>query len=231
MRDLICVTGIVLKSSDYAEYDRRITLLTHDRGKITVFVHGARRSGNAFMASTEPFVFGDFFITEGKSAYNMQKADISNYFEELRGDLEGFYLGSYILEVADYYSRENNDELELLKLVYQSTKQLRERTMLNLDTPLKAVVSGKFSRKLIKAVFQIKSVVVNGEFPGVPADIKVRDGTKHAVEHVVNSSIERLYTFTLTEEVLKEFSDLSDRIMAKVIPRRFKSLEVYGRLL
>ena len=63
MRELVNVTGIVIKSDNYAEYDRRITLLTDDRGKITVFVHGARRSGNRFMAKTEPFAFGEFVLT------------------------------------------------------------------------------------------------------------------------------------------------------------------------
>lgn len=211
MRELVNVTGIVLKSDNYAEYDRRITLLTNDRGKITAFVHGARRSGSRFMATTQPLCFGEFILTEGRSAYNMQQANISCYFEELRTDLKGFYLGSYILEVADYYSRENNDDLELLKLVYQS---------------LKAVVSGKFSYELIKAVFQIKAIVVNGEFPGLPQDRALRTGTLHAVEHVMLSPIERLYTFELNGEVLREFSHLSDEYRTRLIHKKFNSLEL-----
>ena len=209
MRELVNVTGIVLKSDNYAEYDRRITLLTDERGKITVFVHGARKSGNRFMATTEPFAFGRFSLTEGRSAYNMQQADISCYFEELRADLEGFYLGSYILEIADYYSRENNDDLELLKLVYQS---------------LKAIVSGKFSLRLIQAVYQIKAIVVNGEFPGVPVGRSLMPGTVHAVEHVMRAPVEKLYTFSLSEEVLDEFARLSDEFRKRLIHKNFNSL-------
>ena len=211
MRDLVEVTGIVIKSDNYAEYDRRITLLTDDRGKITVFVHGARRSGNRFMAATQPFAFGKFILTEGRSAYNMQQANISCYFEELRENLEGYYLGSYILELADYYSRENNDDLELLKLVYFS---------------LKAVVSGKFSYVLIKAVYQIKAIVVNGEFPGAPQDRSLKAGTYHALEHVMGSSVEKLYTFELSEAVLKEFAALSDEYMARLIHKSFNSVNM-----
>ena len=44
----------------------------------------------------------------------------SNYFEGLRSDYEGAYYGMYFLEVCDYCTRENNDERELLKLLYQS---------------------------------------------------------------------------------------------------------------
>ncbi len=213
MRDLITLTGMVIKSADYAEFDRRITLLTDDRGKITVFVHGARRVNSAFLATTELFAFGRFTLTEGKSAYNMIKADISNYFEELRSDPESFFLASFFLELADYYARENNDDIELLKLLYQSVR---------------ALVSKRFEPDLVKSVYQIKAIVVNGEFPGLPSDRHFSAGVRHAVEHVVSSPIEKLYTFRLEEEVLKDFSRLSDEYVSGLINRKFKSLDIVG---
>ena len=139
----------------------------------------------------------------------MQQADISCYFEELRANLKGYYLGSYILELADYYSRENNDDLELLKLVYQT---------------LKAIVSEKFSLRLIQAVYQIKAIVVNGEFPGVPIGRSLMPGTVHAVEHVMSAPIEKLYTFELKDKVLDEFARLSDEFRQRLIHKKFNSL-------
>ncbi|MBQ7464422.1 MAG: DNA repair protein RecO, partial [Lachnospiraceae bacterium] len=82
MSELVSVSGMVLKAFDHAEYDRRIILLTRQMGRITVFAKGVRRQGSKHMASTEPFVYGDFKLFEGKSAYNLAEADIKNYFEE-----------------------------------------------------------------------------------------------------------------------------------------------------
>ncbi len=217
MTDIVTVTGTVIRSAPYAEYDRRITLLTLDRGKITVFVRGAKRPGSRFLASTEPFVSGRFLLKEGRSAYNLQDVKVDNFFEKLREDLSSFYLGSYFLEIADYYSRENNDDEALLILLYRS---------------LQALTSGKFPGKLVKAVFEVRSIVVNGEFPGLSEQerAEARPGTIHAFDHVTFAPIEKLYSFTLSEEVLEEFSAYAERFALRCIGGRFKSLAVMEEL-
>ena len=112
MQDWIEVTGMVIKGLPIGEYDKRITILTRERGKISAFAKGARRPNSRLMAATSPFSFGVFKLYEGKNSYNIMDVSIDNFFESLREDFEAAYYGMYFLEIADYYTRENNDDKE-----------------------------------------------------------------------------------------------------------------------
>lgn len=213
MTDHVLVTGMVILSAPVNDYDRRIILLSKERGKITVFAKGARRQGSRMMAATNPFCFGEFKLYEGKTAYNLIEANISNYFEELRSDFAGAYLGMYFLEFADYYARENNDEVELLKLLYQSVR---------------AVIKDNIDNALVKAVFEMKIMVVNGEFPGIPTNMTLLDATKYTIDFIVKTPVEKLYTFKVTEEVLGELTAVADMYRNKYIDKKFKSLDLIG---
>lgn len=211
VQDFTEVHGIVLKSADYSEYDRRLTLLTSERGKITVFAHGVRRTGNRFMAATEPFTFGMFRLKEGRSAYNLKDAEINNYFEGLRTDLEAFYLGSYFLEIADYYSRENDDGMALLKLVYAALTALLKK---NMDI------------RLIRCAFEIKAIQLNGEFPGIPNHRTFLPGTVHTVSFIMQTPPLKVFSFQVNDEVLREFILLTRDYTQTFLRARFRSLEI-----
>lgn len=116
--------GMVLKAEPMGEYDRRVVLLTKDRGKIAAFARGARRQGSRLSASTDLFAFGEFKLYPGKNSYTITDAAISNYFEGFRDRFTEAMYGMYFLEVMDYQTRENNDEKEMLKLLYQSLRAI-----------------------------------------------------------------------------------------------------------
>ena len=152
MSQSVVLTGMVLSAMPVGDFDKRITILTKERGKITAFARGARRPNSQLMAGSNPFSFGEFELFEGKSAYSLSKVTISNYFRELTQDLEAVYTGFYFLEFCGYFCQENNDEKDMLKLLYQS---------------LRALESPAYKNELVRAVFELKAITINGEGPSL----------------------------------------------------------------
>jgi len=214
MTEHVEVTGIIIKVLPVGDYDRRIVILTSDRGKISAFAKAARRPNSRFLAGTTPFTFGIFYLYEGRNSYTVKDIDVKNYFEELRTDFNGAYYGMYFLEMMDYYTRENNDEKEMLKLLYQSQR---------------ALISSALDNRLVQCIFELKTVMINGEFPGIPQrsnGTEYLKATQYAVNYIYEAPVEKLYTFSVKPEVLEELREIAHKIRDTVINFRFKSLEI-----
>ena len=208
------VTGMVLSAAPVGDYDKLVVLLTRERGKIRAFARGARRPGSALMAAANAFAFGEFQIYEGRTSYTMSQASIQNYFGELMTDFEGACYGQYFLEFADYYTREHADGSDFLKLAYQS---------------LRALLVPSLPRKLVRYIYELKAMTYSGECPQTFeqfSDWNLNPSTEYALQYVVAASVEKLYTFLLTEEVFAEFARVVTWLRKHYVEHRFKSLEI-----
>lgn len=210
------VTGIVLKAEPVGEYDRRVVLLTKERGKITAFAKYARKPGNKLMAPTNPFSFGQFKVYDGRSANNLIEAEITNYFEGLRQNFEAAYYGMYFLEICDYYGRENNDDILMLKLLYQA---------------LRALSNSRIPNELIRCIFECKVIMVNGEFQNLNHELSLSETTKYTIEYIWNTPVEKVFSFTLSQEYLEEIVFYCKKLCKATWDREFKSLEILENII
>lgn len=212
MSEPLKVKGMVLQAASSGEYDKRIVLLTKERGKITAFARGARRSKSPLLAAANPFVFGVFTVYEGKDAYTLVQAEVSNYFMDLKADVAGTCYGCYFMEVASYYTRENLDGAQILNLLYAS---------------LLALSNEKLENELIRCIFEMKAMALNGEYPYMLAeDPSLQEATRYAIAYVLQSPIQKLYTFTLKPEIFRELRRVQDRLNRTGFDREFKSLDI-----
>ncbi|MCI8861596.1 MAG: DNA repair protein RecO [Lachnospiraceae bacterium] len=211
MGQTITVTGMVLAAYPYNDYDKRLIVLTKERGKITVFAKGARRQNSSLLAVCNSFVFGEFFVYEGRSSFNLMQAKVLNYFSDLGTDVEGACYGFYFCEVAEYYTREANDELPMLKLLYQS---------------LRALLNKHIPDELVRYIFELKTLVINGECPIEFDDPGLSDSARYALSFIASSLPEKLYTFTVSEAVLGELRLVLHRFRDLYMEGKFKSLEI-----
>lgn len=211
MGQMITVTGIVLAAYPYSDYDKRLTMLTKERGKITVFAKGARKQNSSLLAVCSSFVFGEFTVYEGRSSYNLMQAKAGNYFSELTKDFAGACYGFYFCELTDYYTREANDELQMLKLLYQS---------------LRALSAVSIPKELVRYIFELKTLVINGECPVDFTELDISESACYTLQYIAASPVEKLYSFTVSPEVLGELRFVLHRYRELYIGKSFKSMEI-----
>ena len=215
MRELVKITGMVLSAFPVGEYDKRLVILTKERGKITAFARGAKRPGSLLRAPSRPFAFGTFSLAEGRDAYNLYGAEIENYFEDLEKDMECACYASYFVEFADYYEREGIEATEMLKLLYQSFRALLRPAIPN---------------RLVQRIFELKAMSLNGEYTERPGRA-AGESAVYAWDYVIFSPVEKLYTFLLTDEVFEEFRRCVEDNKKRYIDRKFHSLEILDAIV
>ena len=215
MSDVILVTGMILSSAPVGESDRRLVILTREGGKISAFARGARKPNSPLVGSTRPFAYGQIKLYEGRSSYTVASMDIQNYFEEAATDLESSFYGTYFMEFADYYTREGMESGEMLKLLYAALLALSKPALPN---------------RLVRAVFELRAMVINGDYSEQPLH-EVCESAGYAWSYCITTPIESLFRFTLNEEGLQDFIREVAALKDYYIDRPFKSLEILDTIV
>ncbi len=227
------------------EYDKRIVILTKERGKISAFAKGARRQNSAFLACTQSFAFGKFELYEGRSSYNLSSATISEYFGDVIMNIEAAYYGVYFCELIDFFAQEFDDGSDMLNLLYVS---------------LKALLKESIGIQLVRHIFELKLFVINGLSPQVFQCVKcnkekeienyymfssrsggllcsdcnseggdvirISPSTIYTLQFIVGAPLSKLYSFTVSEEVLRELQRCMGQYRRLYIDKEIKSLKV-----
>ncbi len=246
MRQEIEVTGIVLYVTLVGEYDKRLVILTKERGKITVFANGARRPNSALTAASQSYVMGTFTVFPTRDAYNLVKVDVKEYFHDIAYDMEKMCYAAYFSEFMSYYTREGDFCTNNLNLLYMT---------------FKALLDDRVSNELIRYIYEIRLMDIEGQgiqsyscvkcgekeriryfdakAGGLLCDkcalslkvtYKVSDSLIYTLQYILSTPVNKLYGFTLSDDVMDELRYVADRFRKEYVDKNFKSLEILSTL-
>lgn len=202
------LTGVVLLTQPIGEYDKRLVILTRERGKITAFAHGARRAGNPLMAACNPFVFGTFEAGPGRNAYTLRKVNAINYFTELASAQPGIYYGFYFLELASYFSAEGVEASGMVNLLYIS---------------LRAILKEAVPLPLIRRIYECRIMKENGVFAPPEESGKMDPDAWYALGFTAGCKVSELYTFRLKEKAEADYTKYVKEMLGRAVDRKLNS--------
>ncbi|MBO5425489.1 MAG: DNA repair protein RecO [Lachnospiraceae bacterium] len=246
MREEIIVNGIVLYATLVGEYDKRLVILTKERGKITVFANGARRPNSTLRAASQSFVMGKFTVVPGREAYNLTRVEVDEYFSDIAYDMEKMCFASYFTEFMSYYTREGDNCLNNLNLLYFT---------------LKALLEDELPNSLIRSIYEIKLMDIEGQaihsyscvkcgekenlthFDAASGGLlcggcairhkitkKVSNTLVYTLQYILSTPLNKLYKFNLSPENEEELAWIANRFRCQYVDKNFKSLEILSTL-
>ncbi|MCM1157186.1 MAG: DNA repair protein RecO [Bacteroidales bacterium] len=245
MRDKLEVSGIVLSSTIVGDYDKRLVILTKERGKITAFARGARKPGSPYLGISEPFNFGIFILLEGYDAYRLLGGEIKEYFPGVKNDIEGICYGTYFCDILEYLCVEGLGDINMLNLLYVTLKALT-----NPDIP----------NRLVRRIFELKVLEFDGEAMAVFSCVACNTGHPEAfylpengllckmcaqkkqgalaltesaiytLQYILSTELSRLYTFQVSDSVFNEMDEVIGRYFSHHVTKKFNSLEILASL-
>ena len=244
----IVTRGIVLRETETKEADKILTLLTADRGKLSVIARGVRRKSCRYAACAQPLVWSEWTLYQKGEWYYANEGSTLELFSGLRTDLDAMALGFYFAELTEAVTAEDTVSGDLL------------RHLLN---GLYALSTLHKPPALVKPAFELKLLCLAGYEPladgcaycGRPDPERpmldvvqgvLRCGTcgvqesalsmplcpssLAALRHIVYGDPKRLYSFTLGDDALRRLSAAAEAFVAAQLERGFRSLDFYKSL-
>lgn len=93
--------GIVIRSIDYGEGNKIVTLLTDTLGKQGIMIRGARKPRSRHGALAQLFTYGDYSFYKTGSLGTLNSGEVIESYRALREGLEGPAYAAYAVELTD----------------------------------------------------------------------------------------------------------------------------------
>ena len=216
----IKVNGIIIAENNSNDFDKMLTMLTPNLGKIGCSARGARRTKSQLLAGTQFLCFGEYMLFKGSEHYTMNSCETIEMFYNIRTDLDKLTYASYITKIVNDVTTENQNSFNTLKL-FLNTLYMISETDKDLD--------------FITSVFKLRILKILGFAPNTrecvecktkenlnhfsirdngfkcsscskqdTGSIEISDPTRNAITYIMTADPKKIFSFELSEKCRKE---------------------------
>jgi DNA repair protein RecO (recombination protein O) len=116
--------AVILRRRNWGEADRILTLFTPQHGKIRVRAAGVRKPASRKAGHLELFHRANLFLARGRDFDIVTQAETVESFARLRDDLVRSAAASYIVELLDRFTPEEEENPAVYRLIVRTLEEL-----------------------------------------------------------------------------------------------------------
>lgn len=238
----ITAKGLVLRQTNYGESDRILTIFTQDSGIVTAIAKGARKYKSHQGAAANLFCYAEYNLSAGKNMYTLHGAKLINNFYGISESIEKLSLAAYLCDITEFFVTDSESEPDVLNLILNT---------------LYIIANKNRNLFLIKSVFELKLLSLTGyninpnicilcnkqetyTFSSKSGGMLCKSCAKssrvyptsviYAVKYIFSNDAKNIFTFTLSNENIKELNTLSEQFIFEISEHNFKSLDYFRSL-
>lgn len=244
----LTVRGLVLRITDYNDRDTLVTLLTADHGRMTVKARGLRRKNSPLIGPCQLLAYGEYTLFEYRGMYTINEATSLELFRDLRKSLSKLSLGTYMAQVCEVISQEDLPSPELLSLLlnclYGLSKLDVSEAMVKSVFEFRCACLAGYMPELQGCIscgnpMPERFDVSAGHLECVRCRSRESDGIRmpvtqgllSALRYIAFCDSKRLFSFSLSEDVMEMLSQLTETYLITQLERSFSTLDFYKSLL
>lgn len=235
---IVKTKGIIIAEHNVGDFDKMLTILTPNLGKIECLAKGSRKPKSLLLAGSQLLCFGEYVLYKGSDNYSMNSCEIVELFYKIRIDLDKLKYAAYITKIINDVTTENQNNYRILQL-YLNTLYVIAETDKDLN--------------LITSIFRIRLMSIIGYRPQIEecsicktkekleyfsiresgfkcnlcakqdgGAIEISETTKDAIRYIVLADAKKIYSFTIPESTGKELEIISKLYLTENLEKEYK---------
>lgn len=235
---IVKTKGIIIAEHNVGDFDKMLTILTPNLGKIECLAKGSRKPKSLLLAGTQILCFGEYMLYKGSENYSMNSCEIIEMFYNIRIDLDKLKYAAYITKIINDVTTENQNNYRILQL-YLNTLYVISETDKNLE--------------LTTSIFRLRLMSIIGFRPQIQeccvckdkekiecfsirdsgfkckacakqdsSAIEINETTKDAIRYIILAEAKKVFSFTVPESTQKELEIISKLYLTECLEKEYK---------